>query len=87
MDAIKAWTRESGGWTRSAERDYIEGYQDAQEAVRGLIRSHSDRPGEPSDAQTLVASHERVCGCVLDDCEFKQGWRAALRAVSKWGGA
>lgn len=84
LDAVKVWSRESGGWTRSAERDYIEGYQDAQEAVRGLIRSHPDRLGEP---QTLVVSHEELCGCVLDDCEFKKGWRAALRAQAKWGSA
>lgn len=50
----------------------------------GFHRSSSDRAGEP---QTLVVSHEELCGCVLDDCEFKKGWRAALRAVSKWGGA
>ena len=43
-----------------------------------VIRSEQ---GETSDAQTLVVAHDELCGCVLDDCEFKQGWRAALRAA------
>lgn len=50
LDAVKGWARESGGWTRLVEPDYVEGYQDAQEAVRSLIDSYLDRPGFPSDA-------------------------------------
>lgn len=43
--------------------------------------------GDQPDAQTLDVSHEEICGCVLDDCEFKEGWRAAIRAAAKWGSA
>lgn len=42
IESIKDWANDRGGWTSTAERDYIEGFEDAQEIVRGLIKSHTE---------------------------------------------